>query len=220
MKKLQQQIHYKFKTPDLLTQALTHKSAGRMHNERLEFLGDSILGAVIASELYRRFPKADEGKLSRVKSHLVRAKTLSALGVSLHLSQQITLGAGEIKSGGAQRKALLEDTLEAIFGAVFLDGGFSATRRVILQLYQTLLNDINLNDSLKDPKTQLQEYLQSTQHSLPQYSLIQTTGKDHNAIFTVRAQLLEHKLQTQRQAASIKQAQQACAAVLLTQLKL
>ncbi len=218
MEKLQQNINYQFNDIMLLKLALTHRSASKHNNERLEFLGDSVLGMIISDELYKRFKKIDEGKLSRLRSALVRGKTLARLGVKLELSKALILGSGELKSGGFRRESIQADAVEAIFGAVFLDGGFAAVNTVILDLYQNLLDDINLEDSLKDPKTQLQEYLQKYNNILPKYELINTQGTDHNAIFTVRCLLSEQKMQTTQNAKSIKKAEQNCAQVLLDKL--
>ncbi len=220
MQKLQQKINYQFKDAGLLKLALTHRSIGSRNNERLEFLGDSVLGVVISRELYQRFEGIDEGKLSRLRSSLVRGKTLAELGKSLELSSCLILGSGELKSGGFRRESIQADCVEAIFGAILLDSDFDTTSRVILDLYQTLLADINLKDSLKDPKTQLQEHLQKYRSALPQYELIATKGKDHNAIFTVSCVLQDPKIQTTQNAKSIKRAEQVCAQILLDKLNI
>ncbi len=182
MDKLQQKINYQFKDIALLKLALTHRSMGRSNNERLEFLGDSILGVVISRELYKRFDHVDEGKLSRLRSHLVRGQTLAQLAGELELSDILILGPGELKSGGFRRESIQADAVEAIFGAVLLDSDFDTINTVILDLYHDLLDAINPNDSLKDPKTQLQEYLQKRSNILPKYELVKTVGKDHNAV--------------------------------------
>ncbi len=150
MDKLQQKINYQFKDIALLKLALTHRSMGKNNNERLEFLGDSILGLVISRELYKRFDHVDEGKLSRLRSHLVRGQTLAQLARELELSDILILGPGELKSGGFRRESIQADTVEAIFGAVLLDSGFETINTVILDLYCDLLDGINPNDSLKD----------------------------------------------------------------------
>ena len=220
MKKLQQKINYQFSDISLLKLALTHCSMGKNNNERLEFLGDSVLGMVISAELYRRFADIDEGKLSRLRSSLVRGQTLAKLGASLELSKHLILGSGELKSGGFRRESTQADCLEAIFGAVLLDADFATASAVILHLYQNLLADINLHDSLKDAKTKLQEYLQKHHSSLPQYQLIDTQGEDHNATFTVNCFLSEQKIQTTQTAKSIKYAEQTCAQILLDKLSI
>ncbi len=218
MDKLQQKINHHFKDVTLLKQALTHRSVGRSNNERLEFLGDSVLGVVISRELYKRFDHVDEGKLSRLRSHLVRGKTLAQLAIKLELSDILILGSGELKSGGYRRESIQADAVEAVFGAVFLDAGFETINTVILDLYQELLDEINPNDSLKDPKTQLQEYLQKRGNTLPSYELVKTVGKDHNAVFSVNCVLTDQNMQTEQAAKSIKRAEQSCAQILLNKL--
>jgi len=219
MEKLQQKINYQFKDLSLLRLALTHRSMGKNNNERLEFLGDSILGMVISRELYKRFPHIDEGKLSRLRSHLVRGQTLAQMGAKLELSDILILGSGELKSGGYRRESIQADAVEAIFGAVLLDSDLSTANRVILDLFKSLIDQVNPNDSLKDPKTQLQEYLQKRGKTLPKYELINTVGKDHNAIFTVKCILKDHSIQVEQEAKSIKRAEQMCAQLLLNELK-
>jgi len=218
MDKLQQKINYQFKDVALLKLALTHRSMGKNNNERLEFLGDSILGVVISRELYKRFDHVDEGKLSRLRSHLVRGQTLAQLAGELELSDILILGPGELKSGGFRRESIQADAVEAIFGAVLLDSGFETINTVILDLYCDLLDGINPNDSLKDPKTQLQEYLQKRGNALPRYELVKTVGKDHNAVFTVNCSLQDQAMQVEQAAKSIKRAEQLCAQILLDKL--
>ena len=218
MNKLQQKINYQFKDAALLKLALTHRSMGSNNNERLEFLGDSILGVVISRELYKRFDHVDEGKLSRLRSHLVRGQTLAQLARELELSDILILGPGELKSGGFRRESIQADAVEAIFGAVLLDSGFETINTVILDLYCDLLDGINPNDSLKDPKTQLQEYLQKRGNILPRYELVKTVGKDHNAVFTVNCSLQDQAIQVEQAAKSIKRAEQLCAQILLDKL--
>ena len=218
MDKLQQKINYQFKDIALLKLALTHRSMGKNNNERLEFLGDSILGVVISRELYKRFDHVDEGKLSRLRSHLVRGQTLAQLARELELSDILILGPGELKSGGFRRESIQADAVEAIFGAVLLDSDFETINTVILDLYCDLLDDINPNDSLKDPKTQLQEYLQKRGNTLPKYELVKTVGKDHNAVFTMNCSLQDQAMQVEQAAKSIKRAEQLCAQILLDKL--
>jgi len=191
---------------------------GSNNNERLEFLGDSILGVVISRELYKRFDHVDEGKLSRLRSHLVRGQTLAQLAGKLELSDILILGSGELKSGGFKRESIQADAVEAIFGAVLLDSDFETVNTVILDLYRDLLDGINPNDSLKDPKTKLQEYLQKRSNTLPKYELVKTVGKDHNAVFTVNCSLQDQAMQIEQSAKSIKRAEQLCAQILLDKL--
>ncbi|WXU00837.1 MAG: Ribonuclease 3 [Catillopecten margaritatus gill symbiont] len=219
MDKLQKQINYKFKNSGLLKQALTHRSVGKNNNERLEFLGDSILGAVVARELYQRFPDIGEGKLSRFKSYVVRGQTLGLIASKLNLSNLLILGPGELKSGGHNRKSIQADAVEAILGAILLESNFETVNTVILDLFKEYLDEINPSDTLKDFKTKLQEHLQKFRQTLPKYTLIQTIGKDHNAIFTVRCLLQDQKIQVEQDAKSIKRAEQMCAEALLKRLE-
>ena len=203
---------------DRLKQALTHRSVSKNNNERLEFLGDSILGCVISRELYQRFPLIDEGQLSRLRSYLVRGQTLAKLAKTIKLSETLVLGQGELKSGGFRRESIQADAFEAVLGAIFLDSDYLTVSHVVLKLYEDLLNDASPEDSLKDFKTQLQELLQKKGHSLPLYELIKTKGQDHDAIFYVRCIISDYDLEVEKKAKSIKRAEQACAAFLLERL--
>ena len=218
MEKLQKNIDYHFSDVALLKQALTHRSANKNNNERLEFLGDSILGCVISQELYHRFPLVDEGQLSRLRSSLVRGQTLAKLAKSINLSETLLLGQGELKSGGFRRESIQADAFEAILGAIFLDSDYVTVSAVILKLYDELLSDASPDDSLKDFKTQLQELLQKKGHSLPIYELIKTKGQDHNAVFYVSCHIKEFNLTVEENAKSIKRAEQACAESILGSL--
>jgi len=218
MEKLQKNINYHFSDAALLKQALTHRSVNKNNNERLEFLGDSILGCVISHELYHRFPLVDEGQLSRLRSSLVRGQTLAKLAKTLNLSETLVLGQGELKSGGFRRESIQADAFEAILGAIFLDSDYVTVSAVILKLYDELLSDASPDDSLKDFKTQLQELLQKKGHSLPIYELIKTKGQDHNAVFYVSCHIKEFNLSVEENAKSIKRAEQACAESILGSL--
>mgnify|MGYP001394290435 FL=1 len=218
MEKLQKNIDYYFSDAALLKQALTHRSVNKNNNERLEFLGDSILGCVISHELYLRFPLVDEGQLSRLRSSLVRGQTLAKLAKTLNLSETLLLGQGELKSGGLRRESIQADAFEAILGAIFLDSDYVTVSAVILKLYDGLLNEASPDDSLKDFKTQLQELLQKKGHSLPIYELIKTKGQDHNAVFYVSCHIKEFNLTVEENAKSIKRAEQACAESILGSL--
>ncbi len=220
MKELQKKINYQFKNKALLKQALTHRSIGKgNNNERLEFLGDSVLGMVVSCELYKRFPRADEGKLSRFKSYVVRRQTLALLAARLELSNLLILGLGELKSGGYNRESIQVDAVEAILGAIFLEAGFDVVNAIILDLFKEYIDEINPNDTLKDFKTQLQEHLQKFGQTLPKYQLVKTTGKDHNAKFMVNCLLKDQSIQVEQEAKSIKRAEQMCAEILLERLK-
>ena len=218
MDKLQKNISYQFNNIDLLKQALTHRSVSKNNNERLEFLGDSVLGCVISRELFQRFPLIDEGQLSRLRSYLVKGQTLAKLAKTINLSETLVLGQGELKSGGFRRESIQADAFEAILGAIFLDSDYLTVNSVVLKLYEDLLNDASPEDSLKDFKTQLQELLQKKGYSLPQYELIETKGQDHDAIFCIRCIISEYDLEVEREAKSIKRAEQACAESLLKRL--
>ncbi len=176
----------------LLKLALTHRSHGASNNERLEFLGDSILNFIIAEDLYRRFPKAREGQLSRLRASLVKGETLAEVAVSLQLGASLRLGQGELKTGGHRRESILADALEAIIGAIYLDCGLDAARNCILYWYDERLAGLNLKNTDKDPKTRLQELLQAKQVPLPEYQLDKVEGQAHDQMFTVscRSKLL------------------------------
>ncbi|HYD78431.1 MAG TPA: ribonuclease III [Paucimonas sp.] len=182
---LQNRLGYSFKDAALLQQALTHRSHSSLHNERLEFLGDSILNCVVASLLFDRYTKIDEGDLSRVRANLVKQQSLYEIAQRLELSQFLRLGEGELKSGGFRRPSILADTLEALFGAIFLDSGFDAARDVIRALYIPILDTVDPRTLGKDAKTLLQEFLQGKKIALPQYNVVATHGAAHNQEFEV-----------------------------------
>lgn len=180
-------LDYEFASAELLETALTHRSAGSRNNERLEFLGDSILSFVISAELYRRFPKADEGSLSRLRASLVKGETLAKLARKLEMGDYLNLGSGELKSGGFRRDSILADALEAVFGAVYLDSDIRRAGELILRLYGELLDTATVSVSdLKDPKTRLQELLQAQHQPLPNYSVVSMEGEAHAQTFVVR----------------------------------
>ena len=183
--RLEKEIGYQFSDPGLLRQALTHRSVGKQNNERLEFLGDSILNFVIAEALFEKFPDSREGDLSRLRASLVKGEKLTELAVGINLSEYLILGSGEMKSGGYRRASILADTMEAIIGAVHLEGGFARCKELILDIYQKPLSIISSSENLKDPKTRLQEYLQSRKLALPEYHLDEVTGESHNQFFTI-----------------------------------
>ncbi|OGA51858.1 MAG: ribonuclease III [Betaproteobacteria bacterium RIFCSPLOWO2_12_FULL_63_13] len=213
--RLQQVIGYRFAQSGLLAQALTHRSYGAAHNERLEFLGDSILNCVIATELYDRFADAREGELSRLRASLVRQETLHRIAQSLCLGEQLRLGEGELKSGGHTRPSILADALEALFGAIYLDGGFEAARQIIVRLYANALHDVDAKASGKDPKTMLQELLQARHIALPTYAVVSTSGAAHDQRFVVECLIPELSVRTtgsgsSRRVAEQQAAQRAC----------
>ena len=219
MEKLQKNLSYQFSDIELLNKALTHRSVSKHNNERLEFLGDSVLGSIISEELYSRHSNIDEGQLSRLRSHLVRGNTLANLAKKLNISENLKLGQGELKSGGFRRESILADTFEAILGAIFLDSDYLTVKKVVLNLFSDLLNEARSEDSLKDFKTQLQELLQKKGYDLPKYELLQTRGKDHNAVFYVSCHVEALKIKVEKNAKSIKRAEQACAQSILEEIK-
>lgn len=184
--RLSKRLGYQFKDQSLLLQALTHRSAKGTHNERLEFLGDSILGFVIAQALFEKFPKHNEGDLTRMRSSLVKGVTLAEIGRNFHLGEHLILGPGELKSGGHRRESILEDAVEAIIGAVYLDSDISQCKKLVLNWFEKRLNEIKPGHEQKDPKTRLQEYLQGRKIELPVYEVVNITGQSHNQEFTVK----------------------------------
>ncbi|MFN2164638.1 MAG: ribonuclease III, partial [Anaerolineae bacterium] len=178
-------LGYRFSDTGLLERALTHRSAGGRHNERLEYLGDAALGFVVAEALYRSVPEADEGDLSRLRASLVNRPALAVMARELGLPDRLRLGSGELKSGGFRRESILADALEAVLGAVYLDGGFSAVRRCVLALYGKRLEQLPGPEALKDAKTRLQEALQAEGRSLPSYEVEAVEGEAHRRRFTV-----------------------------------
>ncbi|QBR83679.1 ribonuclease III [Legionella israelensis] len=216
---LYRHLDYRFKNSRYLEQALTHRSAGSINNERLEFLGDSILNFVIAHQLFKHFTEQSEGKLSRLRAFLVKGETLAEIALEIHLGDYLKLGQGELKSGGFRRASILSDSLEAIFAAVFLDGGLDAVERVILKLYRSRLHDPSLNESLKDAKTQLQEYLQAYKMALPVYELISVEGEEHNQVFYIKASVPELKKSATGQGSTRRKAEQEAARKLLQNVK-
>lgn len=181
-----------FASPALLDTALTHRSAGEPHNERLEFLGDALLSYIMADVLYRRFPNASEGDLSRLRSRLVRGDTLAEVARRIGLGQHLRLGSGEARSGGTDRTSILADALEAVLGAVYLDSGEAACRKLVMELFEPLLAELSGDvQPLKDPKTRLQELLQRRKRPLPDYRLVRTIGAEHCRSFEVECVLEE-----------------------------
>nr|WP_297458803.1 ribonuclease III [uncultured Halomonas sp.] len=178
-------IGHSFRDPGLLELALTHRSYGGDNNERLEFLGDSIVNFVIGEALFQRFPQAREGQLSRLRARLVKGQTLAELAREFSLGEHLRLGSGEMKSGGYRRDSILADGVEAVIGAIYLDAGMSVVKARVLSWYGTRLEAINLQDTQKDPKTRLQEFLQSRQAPLPRYTVVAVEGEAHDQTFTV-----------------------------------
>mgnify|MGYP000023226533 FL=1 len=213
--RLSKKIGYQFKDQALLLQALTHRSAKGVHNERLEFLGDSILGFVIAEALFEKFPKHNEGDLTRMRSSLVKGVTLAELGRGFDLGEHLILGPGELKSGGHRRESILEDAVEAIIGAVYLDSNIQTCKTLILNWFEKRLTAIKPGNDQKDPETRLQEYLQGRKIELPQYEVIQITGQSHNQEFTVRCTTSVTDKDVVTKGSSRRKAEQAAAEQVL-----
>ncbi|MDX7989128.1 ribonuclease III [Xenorhabdus sp. 12] len=218
--RLQRKLGYTFTQQDLLLQALTHRSASSKHNERLEFLGDSILSFVIANALYHRFPRVDEGDMSRMRATLVRGNTLAELAREFELGECLRLGPGELKSGGHRRESILADSIEALIGAIFLDSDIKMIEKIILNWYETRLNEISPGDKQKDPKTRLQEYLQGRHLPLPTYLVVQVRGEAHDQEFTIHCQVSGFEQPVRGIGSSRRKAEQAAAEQALKQLEL
>ena len=216
--RLIERLGYRFNDPERLRTALTHCSFGAANNERLEFLGDGALNFVVAAALFERFPEAPEGSLSRLRASLVKGETLAEIAADLRLGDHLKLGSGELKSGGFRRASILADALEAIFGAVYLDGGFQAARELILSLYRERLDKVNAERVLKDPKTRLQEWLQGRRLELPRYEVIEVTGAAHDQTFHVRCVVDELPDPTEGKSNSRRRAEQQAAEKALTLL--
>jgi len=204
-------IGHRFADPELLRRALTHRSYGASHNERLEYLGDSVVNCVVALELYHKFPRLSEGELSRLRAHLVNQQSLAASAQQFAIGERLLLGEGELKSGGARRPSILADAVEAVIGAAFLDGGFEAARRVVRVLLGEALDAIDPAVSGKDPKTMLQEYLQARKFALPRYSVVATRGEAHEQQFQVECVIPELSIRSLGEGASRRSAEQDAA---------
>ena len=218
--RLTKKLGYEFTNPKLLKQALTHRSAHTEHNERFEFLGDSILSTVISYALYQQFTTQSEGVLSRMRAHLVKGETLASIALELNLGEYLILGQGELKSGGFRRASILADAFEAILAAIFLDAGFATCERVILKLYQTRLQPSLEQIDIKDPKTTLQEYLQANKYPLPEYTLIKKEENEHESIFFVSCSVPQLKCIPESQGDTRRKAEQNAARNLLKLLKI
>ena len=209
---IERRLGYRFSNAVLLRQALTHRSHGVPHNERLEFLGDALLNFVIARLLFQQFTASPEGDLSRLRAGLVNQHALSELAASLSLGDHLRLGEGELKSGGFRRPSILADAFEALIGAIFLDGGFAAAEKVLTELYRPLLTAIDPQSSgNKDPKTRLQEYLQGRRLALPQYSIVSVIGEAHEQLFRVECAIAELSIRSRGEGPTRRAAEQQAA---------
>ncbi len=216
---LSRTLGYDFSDSKLLRAALTHRSAGGQNNERLEFLGDAVLGYIIAEWLFELFPNATEGQLSRLRASLVKRETLADIARGLGLGDHLRLGSGELKSGGYRRDSILADALEAVLGGIVLDGGFSAGRDCIHRLFSSKIQRVSVLDELKDPKTRLQEFLQSRKLDLPVYEVTKVEGKSHRQRFFVACQVASLQQYSEGKGNSRRRAEQAAAAEMLQRLE-
>lgn len=213
-------LNYQFSCANLLQRALTHCSFSADHNERLEFLGDSLLNFFIANALFERFPEAKEGKLSRLRAQLVKGVTLSELARELNVGPHLRLGSGEKKSGGQQRDSILADAVEAIIGAIYCDSDVETCQAIVLGWYEQRLNAIDSLRALKDPKSRLQEMLQSRQIELPDYKVVETRGRAHEQEFVVQCEVKKLGLKTVAEGKSRKIAEQKAASQLVDKLEI
>lgn len=215
---LTERLGYEFKSSTLLVQALTHRSFAANNNERLEFLGDSALNFIIAHQLYQRFSKLPEGDLSRLRAQLVKESTLSEIALTLDIGDALKLGEGELKSAGWRRPSILADALEAIIGAVYLDGGFTSAESLILKIYQDKLVNIDPKSIDKDPKSQLQEYLQGKKIELPDYKVVSIQGEAHAQIFKIECLITKFGITTLGEGTSRRIAEQQAAQFALEKI--
>ncbi len=217
--RLGQALGYRFRDPERLERALTHRSAGPVNNERQEFLGDAILGFIVADVLYHRFPDASEGDLSRLRARLVKKESLAEVAREMELGRYLRLGAGELRSGGQSRDSILADALEAVVAAVYLDGGYQAARELVLGLFRNRLEGLPADAREKDPKTRLQEWLQSRRLPLPSYAIERISGKQHDQEFTVVCRVEALDLATRGRGGSRRKAEQEAAREMLEQAR-
>ncbi len=208
-------IPYSFSDPDLLNLALSHRSVGRTNNERLEFLGDSILNFVVSARLFDLKPNDNEGELSRLRARIVRGESLAKLAQGINLGEYIKLGEGELKSGGYKRKSILADALEAVFGAIYLDGGFEPCEAAILHVCNPMIAELPDAQELIDPKTRLQEWLQGKRHGLPVYSLLSEKGPPHKKQFLIQCEAIDLDIKVTGSGSSRQKAEQAAASAAL-----
>lgn len=213
-------IGHVFRDPGLLVQALTHRSAGAPHNERLEFLGDALVNLIVAEALYAHWPKADEGALTRARAELVRESSLAAIARTLDLGARLTMGPGEMKTGGHRRDSVLADALEALVGAIYLDGGFEACRHAVLPWFEPAIAALPSPSRVgKDAKTRLQEWLQARQHPLPVYHLLAEQGDEHARTFRVACETVQPPLRREGEGTSRRAAEQVAAEAVLRVLE-
>ncbi len=215
---LYKKLDYSFKQPTHLKTALTHRSYSASNNERLEFLGDSLLNLIVAQALYEQYPKATEGELSRLRAYLVQEDSLAEIAKQIDLGPFLQLGMGELKTGGAERVSILADALEAIIAAIFLDSHFEVCQQFVLKIFHEKLNNPSLQTNTRDPKTALQEYLQSRKQTLPVYEIIETSGESHQQMFTIRCSVKSLNKETIGTSTSRRKAEQIAAKAFLVEL--
>jgi ribonuclease III len=211
LQRLEHRLGYPFKAQKLLELALTHRSHGAHNNERLEFLGDSILNLIIGEALFQRFSEAREGQLSRLRSQLVKGETLAELAREFEVGECLILGEGEMKSGGSGRDSILADTLEALIGAIYTETSFEVCRAQVLSWYQSRLDALSMDVTAKDPKSQLQEYMQAQRKPLPEYTVVETLGEAHAHVFTIECRVEFLKKPVRAQASSRREAEKLAA---------
>jgi len=216
--RLEEALGYVFINRSILATALTHRSLGVDNNERLEYLGDALIGFIIAETLYQQYPEASEGELTRLRATLVKGDTLARIARRLQLGNYLMLGSGELKSGGWRRTSILANTLEAIIGAIYLDAGFETCRSKALALFSDVIHETTPDTLVKDPKTRLQEYLQSRQQHLPEYNVILERGEAHARIFTVECVIPDLNIAVQADGRNKRSAEQMAAQLALAQL--
>lgn len=219
LQRLQRILDYEFRRPDYLRQALTHRSAGTRNNERLEFLGDAILGFEVAEILYHKHPDAAEGELSRARSQLVKRETLASVARRLGLGEYLILGTGELASGGQNRDSILSDAVEAIIAAVYIDGGMEQARAFVRSVLEDLIDKSEPGEQLKDNKTRLQEYLQAQKIELPQYEVLSVSGEPHEQLFYVQCEIPSLQIRTTATATSRRKGEQQAASAMLSKLE-
>jgi ribonuclease-3 len=219
LQRLEQRLNYRFGNSELLRQAMTHRSHGNENNERLEFLGDSILGFVVSDLLYRHYTEVSEGDLSRLRARLVRGESLAQIARDLEFGEALLLGPGEMKSGGHRRDSILADAVEAVIGAIYLDGGFVNCAQWLTALVQPHIEALPPVAQLKDPKTRLQEWLQARKQPVPHYAVVRVEGEGHQQRFSVSCTIREPAMETEGLGRSRRKAEQQAATVALNQLE-
>lgn len=218
MNKLTKLLGSELMATDTFVRAITHRSAEGKHNERMEFLGDSVLGLIITTELYQRIPRASEGYLSRLRASLVNENALAGIAAELAIGDFLRLGAGELKSGGFRRKSIIADAFEAIVGCIYLEQGMEVAKKFVLTAYGDRLDNLPAEDTLKDPKSRLQEFLQSRGHDLPDYNLIDTQGEAHKQTFTAECVIPKLNIRTTGTSGSRRKAEQEAAGLAFQQV--